>query len=58
MLGSGWPAWSVERMGELFRLYSDGLATETSGDVELVTGRSPRGYRRFASDHRDGFAAP
>lgn len=45
-------------MGELFRLYSDGLATETSGDVELVTGRSPRGYRRFASDHRDGFAAP
>ncbi len=48
MLACGWPQWSVERMGELFRLYAEGLATETSGDVEQVTGRPPHGYRQFA----------
>lgn len=55
MLGGGWPPWNVERMGELFRLYADGLADATSPDVERVTGAVPRTYRQFASDHRDAF---
>jgi uncharacterized protein YbjT (DUF2867 family) len=57
MLEQGWPAWGVERMGELFRLYADGLATEVSPDVERVTGRAARTYRQFATDHREAFLA-
>lgn len=55
--GAGWPAWCVERMGELFRLYADGKATETSPDVEHVTGRAPRSALQFANDHADVFVA-
>ena len=56
MLSAGWPEWGVERMGELFHLYADGLAMEISHDVEVVTGRPPRHYRQFVSDHRPAFA--
>ena len=57
LLGAGWPAWSVERMGELFRLYADGLAADVSPDIERVTGRPARSYRQFAAEHRDAFLA-
>lgn len=55
MIEAGWPAWNVERMGELFRRYADGMAEQISPDVEAVTGVAPVSYRRFASDHLEAF---
>jgi len=55
MLGAGWPAWNVERMGELFHLYAEGLAESVSPDVQRLKGRPAHDYRQFASDHRDAF---
>jgi uncharacterized protein YbjT (DUF2867 family) len=55
MLEAGWPEWNVERMGELFKLYADGLAEQTSPDILAVTGVAPRDFRRFASDQRRSF---
>ena len=55
MLSMGWPDWSVERMGELFELYANGLAEGVSGDIETVTGRPARTYREFAADHLAAF---
>jgi uncharacterized protein YbjT (DUF2867 family) len=52
MRAGGWPSWSVDRMGELFGLYADGLAEEVSPDIERVTGRPATSYRQFALDHR------
>ncbi len=56
MLGAGVPAWTVERLGELWRLYADGLAESVSPDVERVSGSAPRSYRDFAADHLAAFA--
>lgn len=55
MLEGGWPAWAVERMGELFELYGRGEGETVSPDIEQVTGRPARSYRQFAADHRDAF---
>lgn len=55
MLGAGWPRQAVGWMGELFRLYAEGLAEGASSDVERVTGRPPLDYRQFARDHREAF---
>lgn len=57
MLDGGWPQWAVERMGELFDLYAQGLAQAVSPDVERVTGSPPHDYRRFAADHLGAFIA-
>jgi len=56
MIQSGWPEWTVERMGELFHLYADGLAQQVSPDVASVTGSAPRSFREFAADHLAAFA--
>lgn len=56
MLAQGWPAWAVERMGELFELYARGEAEAVSPDVERVTGRPARTYREFAADHLAAFS--
>lgn len=58
MLGAGWPEWPVERMGELFELYADGLAAGVSPGVEQVLGRPATDFRTFAQDHREAFAGP
>ena len=57
MLATGWPAWSVDRMGELFELYAKGFAEAVSDDVERVTSQLARTYRQFAEDHRAAFGA-
>jgi uncharacterized protein YbjT (DUF2867 family) len=51
MRGAGVPAQTVNWLGELWRMYAQGLAEEVSGDVEQVTGRSPYTFRQFAEDH-------
>ena len=57
MLSSGWPKWSVEGMGELFRLYADDLASAVSPDAERVLKQPARDYRQFAAGHREAFMA-
>jgi (4-alkanoyl-5-oxo-2,5-dihydrofuran-3-yl)methyl phosphate reductase len=57
MPAQGWPTWSVEWMGELFRHYADGLAETVSPDVELVTERGARDFRAFATDHLERLLA-
>jgi uncharacterized protein YbjT (DUF2867 family) len=57
MLAGGWPAWSAERMGELFGFYADGLGETISPDVQRVTGARARDYRTFATDHAESFGA-
>ncbi len=55
MIAGGWPEWAVDRMGELFELYADGLAQQISPDIASVTGSPARSYRQFASDHLEAF---
>jgi uncharacterized protein YbjT (DUF2867 family) len=51
MRGAGAPAQTVEWLGELWRLYADGMAEAVSLDVEQVAGRPPYSFRQFAEDH-------
>lgn len=55
--GAGVPAWTAERLGELFRFYADGAATEVAPDVRDVLGRPAHDYARFAADHAAAFGA-
>ncbi|HEX8977326.1 MAG TPA: NAD(P)H-binding protein [Solirubrobacteraceae bacterium] len=48
---AGVPAQSVDWLGELWRLYEQGLAEPVSPDIERVIGRSPYTFRQFAEDH-------
>ena len=52
MRAAGVPARTVEWLGELWRMYADGLAEAVSPDVERVAGRPPYSFRQFAEDHR------
>lgn len=56
MKSQGWPAWSAERMGELLEFYATGAAAAPAAGVQEATGRPPRTYRDFATDHRRSFA--
>lgn len=55
MIHDGVPEWNAERLGELFHLYAEGVAEQTSPDVAAITGNPPRDYRQFAIDHLEGF---
>ena len=52
MRNAGVPGETVERLGELWRMYADGAAAHVSSDIERVTGRPPYSFRQFAEDHR------
>lgn len=52
LTGAGVPAWNVNGILDLEALYRDGGASAVTGDVELVTGRSPFTYSEFAHDYR------
>lgn len=55
MLGSGYPAWNVDGLTELFALYESGAAAGVAPDIERVLGRPARGFDDFARDHRAAF---
>lgn len=48
---------TAKRLGQLWEFYATGGAQDVSGDVESVTGRPPRDYRTFATDHAAAFSA-
>lgn len=52
----GVPEWSVQRLGELFGVYADGLAEAVSPDINQLAGHPARNYRQFAQDHLRSFA--
>ena len=51
MREAGVPAQTLDWLGELWRMYEQGLAESVSPDIERVTGRSPYTFRQFAEDH-------
>lgn len=55
MVDADIPAWTAERLGELFGLYRDGLAEGVSPEAERLIGQAPRDYRAFARDHLAAF---
>ena len=55
MIDGGLSDWYAERLGELLSLFAEGVAEAISPDVQRVTGRPPRTYRQFASDHVERF---
>ncbi|MBD0693116.1 NAD(P)H-binding protein [Streptomyces sp. CBMA123] len=57
MLGTGWDPWRAEGMVELYGLYAAGRASAVSSDVEKLTGRPPRSFAEFATEHADAFRA-
>jgi uncharacterized protein YbjT (DUF2867 family) len=52
MRAAGVPAQTVDWLGELWRMYADGVAEGVSLDIERVTGRAPYTFRQFAEDHK------
>lgn len=51
MREAGVPPPTVDGLGELWRMYAQGLAEPVSTDVERLTGRAPYTFRQFAEDH-------
>jgi uncharacterized protein YbjT (DUF2867 family) len=58
MLSAGLPDWLADALVALYRRLRAGVAAEPTGDVQLLTGRSPRTFAAFARDHAAAFAAP
>ncbi len=58
MRAAGVPDETVDWLGELWRMYSDGGAAQVTPDVERVTGRAPYTFRQFAEDHRTLWLQP
>lgn len=55
MIAAGVPEPVATMNAQAFGLIAQGDADWTSDDVEEVTGRPPRSYRRFATDHLAAF---
>jgi uncharacterized protein YbjT (DUF2867 family) len=55
MLAAGMPAWTVDRLGELFNLYAAGAAAGVSPDAPAVLGRPVYTYEQFAEKHLQAF---
>lgn len=51
MVSMGFPEWIARGYGELMEGFSRGFADRATGNVELLTGRPPRSFERFARDH-------
>jgi hypothetical protein len=51
LLDAGTPEWNANGILDLETLYREGGGAGVTGDVELVPGRPPIGYERFARDY-------
>jgi hypothetical protein len=51
LLDAGIPEWSASGILDLETLYREGGAASVTGDVEIVLGRPPIAYERFARDY-------
>ena len=55
-VGAGMPEWLVTHLSALFPLLRDGLGAQPTDTVHAVTGRNPRSFATWASDHAALFA--
>jgi hypothetical protein len=55
MLGAGIPAWTVEKVLDLYRYYRSGAAAEVTYLVERVGRKAPIAFEQFVSDHAAAF---
>ncbi len=56
MLAAGIPAWTVEKVLDLYRYYRSGAAAEVTYIVERVGRKAPIGFEQFVRDHAPVFA--
>ena len=56
MLAAGIPAWTVEKVLDLYRYYRRGAAAEVTYIVERVGRKAPIGFEQFVRDYAPVFA--
>jgi uncharacterized protein YbjT (DUF2867 family) len=56
MLAAGMPAWTVEKVLDLYRYYQSGAAAEVTDTVERVGHKAPIAFEQFARDYVSVFA--
>lgn len=56
-VGAGLPEWIVTHLSALFPLLRDGLVAEPTDTVRAVTGRNPRPFEAWATDHAAAFTS-
>jgi hypothetical protein len=57
MLAAGIPAWTVEKVLDLYRYYRSGAAAEVTITVANVGHKAPIPFEQFVRDHAPVFAA-
>ncbi len=55
MLAAGIPAWTVEKVLDLYRYYKSGAAAEVTDTVERVGHKAPITFEQFVRDHASVF---
>jgi len=55
MLDAGIPAWTVDKVLDLYRYYKTGAAAEVTNNVECVGRKAPIAFQQFVRDHAAGF---
>ena len=55
MLAAGVPAWTADKLMDLYRYYRSGAAAEVTYTVERVGRKAPISFRQFVRDHAAAF---
>ena len=58
MIEQGLPEFVAGQIVTVFGILRDGAQERTTGTVQSLTGRKPRGFSDFASEHANLFASP
>ena len=56
MLTAGMPAWTVEKVLDLYRYYRTGAAAEVTDTVQRVGHKAPIAFEQFVRDYASVFA--
>ena len=58
LLSAGMPAWTAEKLVDLYRYYRSGAAAEVTNHVERVGRKAPIAFQQFVRDRAAAFAGP
>jgi len=58
MSAAGIPAWTVDKVLDLYRYYRSGAAAEVTDNVERVGRKAPIRFEQFVADRAAAFTAP
>jgi uncharacterized protein YbjT (DUF2867 family) len=58
LLAAGMPAWTVDKLMDLYRYYRTGAAAEVTNDVERVGRKAPIAFQQFVRDRAAAFGGP